>query len=102
MKLYRRMLSDAHGISNTISYLVGQRVDVHVKSILAGKEPEKTNRLLQAVGKATKIAEGEPERQSSSPSLYLVRWNAGPISIIVEVRMTMKKTSVEDPSFLFS
>jgi len=44
------------------SYLVGQRVDVHVKSILAGKEPEKTNRLLQAVGKATKIAEGEPER----------------------------------------
>jgi len=47
---------------NWSSYLIGTRVDVSVKSILMGKEPEKTNRFLQAIGGATKIAEGEPER----------------------------------------
>jgi len=44
------------------SYLVGHRVDVAVRNILAGKEPEKTNRFLQALAEATKIAEGEPQK----------------------------------------
>jgi len=44
------------------SYLVGSRLEVSVKSILTGREPEKTNKLLQAIGRATKIAEGEPGR----------------------------------------
>ena len=42
---------------------MGREVDVSPKSILTGKEAVKTNKLLQEIGVATKIAEGEPARQ---------------------------------------
>jgi len=55
------------------SLLAGRKVDVNTRSILSGKEPEKTNVLLQVLGKAIKISEGEPVRWSGCAYWTLIR-----------------------------